>query len=152
MKVLGIVWDRMKDFIQIPIFQYRDGIASKREVLHCVARVYDPLGLVAPVTFRGKLFLQKLWKINQLWDQALNGELSKEWSEIAALLLDIPKLCIPRFIDSPKRGTNQLLIFSDASINCCSTAVWQHGPDWLRNPRSEWPTWTYTGDVGSDAG
>jgi len=64
-KVLGMVWDRINDVIQIPGFYYHGGDVSKREVLHCVARVFDPLGLVAPTTLYGKLFLQWLWKLNQ---------------------------------------------------------------------------------------
>ena len=75
----------------------------------------------------GKLFLQKLWKLNQPWDGPLSDELSKEWTQIAAMLSNVHNLCIPRFVDS--KGTNQLLIFSDASTNCYATAMYLRSID-----------------------
>ena len=94
-----------------------------------MARVFDPLGLEAPTTLCGKLFLQKLWKLNQPWDGPMNDELSKECIQIVAMLSEVPNLCIPRFVDSSKKGTNQLLIFSDASTNCYATAVYLRSID-----------------------
>jgi len=63
-KVLGIVWD--------PINGEPFSVSwCKRDVLHCMARVFDLQGLVAPTTLYGKLFLQRLWKLNQPWDMGL---------------------------------------------------------------------------------
>jgi len=45
-----MVWDQINDVIQIPGFQYHGSDVSKHKVLHCVARGFDPLGLVAPTT------------------------------------------------------------------------------------------------------
>jgi len=73
-KVLGIVWDQVSDFIRIPGCNLSGNVATKREVLHFIAKV---LGLLAPVVLSGKLFLQKLWKINQPWDEPLSEGLSK---------------------------------------------------------------------------
>ena len=36
----------------------------KRDVLHSVAKIFDLLGLFSPVTFHGKMFLQKLWIVD----------------------------------------------------------------------------------------
>ena len=55
-----MVWDRINDVIQIPGFLYRGSDVSKREVLHCVARVFDPLGLVAPTTLYGEIVFTKV--------------------------------------------------------------------------------------------
>jgi len=57
-KVLGILWDRVIDFIRIPGFDLSTDVTTKHEVLHCIARVFDPLGLLAPVVLIGKLFRQ----------------------------------------------------------------------------------------------
>jgi len=54
----------------------------------------------------------------------LSDKLSKEWIQIAAMLSEVYNLCIPRFVDSSKKGINQLLIFSDASTNCYAAAVY----------------------------
>jgi len=39
-----------------------DVLPTKRELIKIIARIFDPLGLVTPVTFYGKVFLQELWK------------------------------------------------------------------------------------------
>ena len=35
---------------------------TKHEVLRIIVRIFDPLGLVTPVTYYGKMFLQDLWR------------------------------------------------------------------------------------------
>ena len=123
-KVLGIVWDRVSDFIRIPGCNLSGNVVTKREVLHCIAKVFDPLGLLVPVVLFGKLFLQKLWEINQPWDEPLSEGLSKEWYQIANMLSEIPSLSVNRFVKSTSKGINQILIFTDASIHCYATAVY----------------------------
>ena len=75
------------------------------------------------VTLYGKLFLQKLWKIDQTWDKPLSEELLKEWNQIALILGKISSLRIPRFVET-SREINRLLIFSDASVKCYAAAVY----------------------------
>ncbi len=41
-------------------------------VLQLIGKVYDPLGLLSPVTLPLKLFLQKLWIAKTEWDDPLN--------------------------------------------------------------------------------
>ena len=62
----------MTDVIRIPGFDSFGNTTTKREVLHCIAKIFDPLELLAPVSLVGKLFLQKLWKINQPLDEPLS--------------------------------------------------------------------------------
>ena len=126
MKVLGIMWDRVIDVIRIPGFDSSGNIKTKREVLHCIAKIFDPLGLLAPVSLIGKLFLQKLWKINQPWDEPLSQDLSTEWSHIFKMLVEIPSLSICRIVKCSNIRMNQLLIFSDACTllcHCCVFAI-----------------------------
>ena len=49
----------------------------KRKILSLVSSVFDPLGWVSPLTVRGKIFLQTLWKEKMGWDQTLNTDLVK---------------------------------------------------------------------------
>ena len=35
---------------------------TKRKILSLVSSIYDPLGWVSPLTVRGKMFMQTLWK------------------------------------------------------------------------------------------
>jgi len=43
----------------------------KREVLRESCKVFDPLGLLSPVTIRAKTFMQSLWQRNVEWDEPL---------------------------------------------------------------------------------
>ena len=73
------------------------------------------------------MFLQKLWAINQSWDEPLCSELISEliseWNQVLQLLIEIPSLKIPRFVKSTK-SNNQLLIFCDASAKAYATVVY----------------------------
>ena len=64
MKMFGILWNYQCDVLQIRGIDPCDCnvVPTKREVLKTVAKIFDPLGLITPVTLDGKLFLQELWK------------------------------------------------------------------------------------------
>ena len=83
------MWDQVTN-IHIPRFNSSGNVTTKQEVLHCIAKIFDPLGLLAPVSLGGKLFLQKLWKINQSWDEPLSRDLSTEWNHIFKMLVKSP--------------------------------------------------------------
>ena len=47
---------------------------TKRKILSLVSSIYDLLGWVSPLTVRGKMFMQTLWKEKMGWDQKLNPD------------------------------------------------------------------------------
>ena len=51
--LLGLPWDKQKDQISVVIPQ-DDEVTSKRALLRNLAKIYDPLGLVAPLTIKEK--------------------------------------------------------------------------------------------------
>ena len=114
----------MTNVIRIQGFNLFENVTTKREVLYCIAKIFDPLGLLVSVDLVGKLFLQKLRKINQPWNEPLCQDLSTEWNHIFKMLVEIPSLSIFRIIKCSNMGMNQLLIFSDASVHCYATAVY----------------------------
>ncbi|XP_064090813.1 uncharacterized protein LOC135204594 [Macrobrachium nipponense] len=61
-KVLGLNWDIIKDVLTINPARINRSSQTKREILNTVAQIYDPLGLLLPVTMKARIFLQKLWK------------------------------------------------------------------------------------------
>ena len=56
--------------------------ATKREILRQSSAIYDPLGLLGPVTIRAKLLIQNLWKDKYDWDDVLPSNLTKSWIDI----------------------------------------------------------------------
>ena len=58
-KVLGVPWDTVQDSIAIPPLRdkhFNVEQVTKRGVLNAIASLYDPLGLIAPVSIVGKHF------------------------------------------------------------------------------------------------
>ncbi|XP_064470239.1 uncharacterized protein LOC135384992 [Ornithodoros turicata] len=79
-KVLGVLWTRSDDQLRFSANQLLNVIAgmqeTKRAVLQASARVFDPLGFLAPYTIRVKILFQELWKTRLDWDDPLPSDLS----------------------------------------------------------------------------
>ena len=131
LKVFGIVWDRKSDHLQIPTFTIscvkETTSICKRQILSDVSKFYDPLGLISPVVFFGKVFLQKLWGSNKLsWDEELPQPLLLEWEELINKWQRLSSLQIPRYVGSHESddAIYQLLVFCDASVRAYAAAVY----------------------------
>ena len=98
---------------------------TKRHVISEVSKIYDPLGLVAPVVFYGKVFLQKLWISELGWNDALPQPLCYEWQEMVQIFQQLSKLRIPRFGNRNEENVSyQILTFCDASAKSYAAAVY----------------------------
>ena len=60
-KVLGLVWNTNTDELSISTkkFEVQEPATTKRQVLTTLASIYDPLGMMTPVTVKMKIFLRK---------------------------------------------------------------------------------------------
>lgn len=113
-KVLGLHWDPIQDVIGYHVSP-ESGIFTKRGVLSVIARLYDPVGLLAPVTFWAKEFLQRLWRSGFKWDTTLPQELASEWQTFLEDLPCVSKSKLSRFINIELGSDVQLCGFCDAS-------------------------------------
>ncbi|GFX43870.1 integrase catalytic domain-containing protein [Trichonephila clavipes] len=68
------------------------------EVLSVIAKLYDPLGFLAPVIAKAKMFLQQLWQCKLDWDDVLSNSIANEWREFVTTLKCIEEVKINRFI------------------------------------------------------
>uniref|UniRef100_A0A146KLP5 Integrase catalytic domain-containing protein n=1 Tax=Lygus hesperus TaxID=30085 RepID=A0A146KLP5_LYGHE len=113
-KVLGLKWDPVNDS-----FSYQmkppTSTVSKRTILSTVARIFDPLGFIAPCTFLMKGFVQELWKLKLGWDDPVPNDLINDWNEIVRQLELLSQIKIPRFAFSTESFEYQLIGFADAS-------------------------------------
>ena len=89
---------------------------TKRIVLAQVMRIYDPLGLLSPFTFQGKVLLRKSWQLKLGWDEALPSTLHEQWSKFFIESGEISKIWYPR-TTKPENSIGKpiLVIYSDAS-------------------------------------
>ncbi|RCN51427.1 integrase core domain protein [Ancylostoma caninum] len=117
-KILCIQWRTTTDTltIRLPSVEEQASHPTKRHVLKLVASIFDPLGIISPVTVRAKIFLQSLWKDNMQWDQLLPLHSQQQWKDITDSwtfpLLEIPRRILPR---STRQISYQLHVFTDAS-------------------------------------
>ena len=65
--LLGLKWNKEKDTIGVT-FPENESTPTKRGILSKVAKVYDPLGLVSPITLEGKLLYREVCNEKCPWD------------------------------------------------------------------------------------
>lgn len=116
-KVLGHDWDVRNDTLTFKSCSQSDNAEiTKRHVLKSLATGFDPLGLVCLVVFRGKLFLQDLWRKEQNWDDLLSDQDQEKWKILLRDLVGISKCCVPRYVGVNETGVeHRLTCFCDAS-------------------------------------
>ena len=81
--ILGLPWNKEADTIGVN-FPSDKTESTKRGILGKVAKIYDPLGLVAPVTLTGKLLYRDVCNAKLGWNTKLPFELSRKlmkWEE-----------------------------------------------------------------------
>lgn len=124
LKILGLKWLPSSD-VYIYSLETMDRPCTKRTILSEVARIFDPLGFLSPLTFFTKYLIQHLWILGLDWDQTPPSEVVDRWnqykSELPCLLeLKIPRRCVPDFFlkcqlhgfcDSSERGYGAVIYF-----------------------------------------
>jgi Pao retrotransposon peptidase/Family of unknown function (DUF5641)/Protein of unknown function (DUF1759)/Integrase zinc binding domain len=124
-KILGMYWHSFADYFTFKLstdetlekMKSEDYRPTKREMLRVVMRIFDPLGLIALYTIRGKIILQEVWREGTEWDEPIPLHLQKPWFAFVSQLPNLEKLIIPRQY-APVNPTDckiQLIVFVDAS-------------------------------------
>jgi hypothetical protein len=86
-------------------------------MLSIISRVFDVLGILTPVTIRGKLIMQKLWQLGLDWDDRTSDVLGFEFRDYVCDLTKLNSFSIPRCYFVDERYENlQLIGFCDASL------------------------------------
>ncbi|XP_011858095.1 PREDICTED: uncharacterized protein LOC105555679 [Vollenhovia emeryi] len=123
-KILGIVWNPSRDLFQFRVCLDRSVPRSKRSILSTIARLYDPLGWVTPVTTSAKIFMQRLWCSKLDWDTEVSGILSSQWQTIYAKLTHLNEVTLPRWTGVQPHSAVELHGFSDASTMAYAAVVY----------------------------
>ena len=77
-RALGINWDVNDDKIKF-IVQVADRPFTRRGILSIVSSIFDPLGLVSPITLRAKAIVQDLCRKKLGWDDEIPLANQTEW-------------------------------------------------------------------------
>ena len=128
-RTLGVVWDAESDVFQFKVkMESAAAETTKRHVLSKISTLYDPLGLVSPVTLFPKGIMQDLWRqIDLEWDSPVPTEFEKAWRSWRDQLHLIEQLRVPRCIKFVGRSPLKITLhtFCDASTKGFGAVVYQ---------------------------
>ncbi|XP_011858557.1 PREDICTED: uncharacterized protein LOC105556094 [Vollenhovia emeryi] len=113
--VLGLRWNPTDDDLAIVVQRTRHSPPTKRSVLSQTARLFDPLGWLAPIVIRAKLLVQTAWLQRLDWDAPLDAREASAWIVLEEELELLEGLRIPRWFGSAATSPLELHGFSDAS-------------------------------------
>ncbi|XP_062535483.1 uncharacterized protein LOC134204724 [Armigeres subalbatus] len=116
-KALGIRWEPESDTLRFdsPI-QQRNEPPTKRSILSDIARLFDPLGLIAPIVVRAKILMQELWSLSCDWDDPVPHIIRLKWEKFRLELPRIATYRIDRYAFLPDAQI-ELHTFADASTS-----------------------------------
>lgn len=97
---------------------------TKRTVLSELLSIFDPLGLLSPITIYNKILMQKIWKQKIDWDDEVDDEIKGKWMEFREQLPLIEKLRTPRWLNYTPGIRTELIGFSDASEAAIGACVY----------------------------
>ncbi|XP_039303907.1 uncharacterized protein LOC120357485 [Solenopsis invicta] len=124
-KLLGILWNPSSDAFHYEVeSREHEKRATKRAILSQICKLFDPLGLVGPITL-AKILMQKLRSLGLDWDESVPISVYKEWQQLKSHLHMLGRLEIPRAILTGDAGTGiQLHGFCDASERAYGACVY----------------------------
>ena len=125
-KILGLPWNKVNDTLSVQFPREEIKTPTKRETLRKLAKIYDLLGLAAPITLQGKFIYPKICDRKIAWDADLEGDLQKRW---ITWKRSIPKtVTTPRPIAPYQEPIKEIHLhaFGDVSGNRTTLLAGQH--------------------------
>ena len=122
-KLLGLKWNKAHDSIQVTV-PNEAAESTKRGILGKLAKIYDPLGLISPLTLTGKTFYREACDLKIAWDADLPKTLRQKWLQYER---NLPcQVSIPRSLAKPEEPIEsvELHAFGDASGIGVSAAIY----------------------------
>ncbi|XP_029159051.1 uncharacterized protein LOC114931247 [Nylanderia fulva] len=114
--VLGLCWNPHEDTFSLSVRLTPSAPPTKRTVLAQTARLFDPLGWLAPILFE--------------WDAPLSREDTVAWTALEEELPVLEKIRLPRWLHSnTPRSPVELHGFSDASERAYAAVVYSRVED-----------------------
>ena len=126
-KTLGVIWNAKSDQLRVGFKpKYLNSDLTLRNIVSDGGRLFDPLGLVLPVTMGGRLLQQACWAAGGSWDTKLPIDLQNRWKAWAEQASGVDTVTIMRPI--ARVGVTiqkqRLVVFVDASAEAQAVAVY----------------------------
>ena len=125
--MLGVTWSVAIDELMIDLkFIAREANTlnlTKHHIVSIASKIYDPIGLVSPITIRFKVLLQELHGARIEWDEEINGELLDRWNALISCISGSEP--VRRYFQLKLSECQWRLIgFSDSSVKACAAVVY----------------------------
>lgn len=122
-KILGTHWEKSEDVFYFKVDTPELG-CTKRIILSVVARLWDNLGLVAPVILHAKLLIQKLWILKCDWDETPPKDIQTLWTRFCNELPALNSVRVPRHLGVVQGCVANLIGFADASERAYGAVIY----------------------------
>ena len=130
-KVLGINWNSSSEKLSMefgPVREEANILApTKRHIVSTISKIFDPIGIISPVTIKLKILLQDLHKAKINWNSYVTDELLKQWVDITTSISNSAPITINRYYFRDISGTKKewrLHGFCDASTRAYAAVVY----------------------------
>nr|XP_049702858.1 uncharacterized protein LOC126055941 [Helicoverpa armigera] len=124
-RVLGLSWEPSQDKFFFTTARVAEK-CTKRNILSIVARLFDVLGLVAPVIFYAKLLIKELWLSNIGWDDVAPDEIVQRFSLLMQEFPLLDSLRIARHVGVTDDCSVRIVAFADASMAGYGCVIYIH--------------------------
>jgi len=114
-KALGLEWHINSDTFSFKVTPFQKRPITKRSLLSDAARLYDPLGWLAPTTIYAKLTFQQLWLLDLDWGDLLPADIQVGWKNYQNGLAALEDIRIPRWLGGKSLAAIEIFGFCDAS-------------------------------------
>ncbi|XP_055527334.1 uncharacterized protein LOC129719950 [Wyeomyia smithii] len=137
-KTLGITWEPSSDQLRF-LFEFNNtNVAwTRKKILANIAKLFDPLGLIAPIVVSAKILMQQLALLQTGWDSVVPTTLEKKWVEFYNQLARLSELSIDRFVFISEWNDVQIHCFADASELAYGSCLYVRSQDQYGNIRLE---------------
>jgi len=123
-RTLGMQWNVINDEFQYDINVTNTRKVTKRNMLSALSKIFDPLGLLGPITLTARVLIQRVWQINLEWDETVPMDIHTAWTQYESQLSIIRNLRIPRHVAYQDISKIQVHGFSDASERAYGACVY----------------------------
>ena len=122
-KMLGLKWDKQQDTLAV-VIPKEEAQPTKRGILGKLAKIYDPLGLIAPLTLIAKQIYREVCETKVQWDAKISGEFLRRWKRWEEQLPRESQ--VPRSIARYQEAVHEVELhsFGDASERGVGAAVY----------------------------
>ncbi|XP_050340593.1 uncharacterized protein LOC126767010 [Bactrocera neohumeralis] len=124
-KALGIRWNAHTDFFYFktkPILSPES--YTKRAILSDIAKLFDPLGWLAPIIVTAKMIMQHIWLEGTQWDEVVSPTTLDRWNTFLDNHRYINNIKIPRWVHFSPTDDVSIHGFCDASEKAYAATVY----------------------------